>query len=111
MIAIYKTIGSELRSVQDFEPGCWVKVMAPELGELEQLVTRFGIPLDFLTDPLDVDERARIEREEGVALIILRVPRLDAYDADVPFTTLPIGIICGVLSVAFSVSLAGTSSA
>ena len=35
------------------------------------------IPLDFLTDPLDVDERARVETEDGIMLIVLRIPKYD----------------------------------
>jgi len=93
MITIYKTVGTELQQIPDFEPGSWGKVCAPTHEELDQLSKRFDIHPDFLTDPLDVDERARIEREEGVTLIVLRIPRLDTYEADVPFTTLPVGII------------------
>ena len=54
---------------------------------------RFGIPLDFLTDPLDLDERARLETEDGARLIVLRVPHLDSWTDDIPVTTLPLGIV------------------
>lgn len=76
-----------------YESGAWVNVVNPSPVEIAELVTRFTIPSDFLTDPLDVDERARIEREEGNTLILLRTPRREATEADIPFTTLPIGII------------------
>jgi len=76
-----------------YESGAWVNVVNPSPAEIAELVTRFTIPSDFLTDPLDVDERARIEREEGNTLILLRTPRREATEADIPFTTLPIGII------------------
>lgn len=76
-----------------YESGAWVNVVNPSPAEIAELVTRFTIPSDFLTDPLDVDERARIEREEGNTLILLRTPRREATEADIPFTTLPVGII------------------
>lgn len=76
-----------------YESGAWVNVVNPSPAEIAELVMRFTIPSDFLTDPLDVDERARIEREEGNTLILLRTPRREATEADIPFTTLPIGII------------------
>ena len=68
-------------------------VSNPSNQELALLVERFGIPLDFLTDPLDLDERARLETEDGARLIVLRVPHLDSWTDDIPVTTLPIGIV------------------
>lgn len=94
MITIYKTgARNGLETISTFESGAWVNVVNPSPAEIEELVTRFSIPTDFLTDPLDVDERARIEREEGNTLIVLRTPRREATEADIPFTTLPVGII------------------
>jgi magnesium transporter len=93
MITIYRSVGNGLVPITDYESGAWVNVVNPTPQEIENLVTRFNIPSDFLTDPLDVDERARIEREEGSILILLRTPRREHEEADIPFTTLPIGII------------------
>ena len=93
MITIYRSIENCLVPVTDYESGAWVNVVNPTPQEIDDLVAKFTIPSDFLTDPLDVDERARIEREEGNILILLRTPRKEAQEADIPFTTLPIGII------------------
>ncbi|MDD1718736.1 MAG: magnesium transporter CorA family protein [Methanoregulaceae archaeon] len=93
MITIYKSTADGLEIRGEYEPGCWVNVVNPGSQELEDLSRRFGIPSDFLTDPLDLDERARIEREESNTLILLRTPKRDTREADVPFITLPIGII------------------
>jgi magnesium transporter len=93
LITIYRTIDNCLVPVTDFESGAWVNVVNPTPQEINDLVARFTIPSDFLTDPLDVDERARVEREEGNILILLRTPRKESEEADIPFTTLPIGII------------------
>ncbi|MBP1928839.1 magnesium transporter [Methanolinea mesophila] len=93
MITIYKTTAEGLEQINEYESGCWIHVVSPRLEEVEQLVSWFNIPSDFLTDPLDVDERARVEREEGSTLILLRTPKREAPDADIPFTTLPVGII------------------
>jgi magnesium transporter len=40
-----------------------------------------------------VDERARIEREDGNILIVVRLPAAEAPTADVPFTTHAVGIV------------------
>jgi magnesium transporter len=93
MITIYRGGTDGLERVNKYESGTWVNVVNPTQKEIEELVSWFNIPSDFLTDPLDVDERARIEREEGCILILLRSPRRELPDADIPFTTLPIGII------------------
>ena len=93
MITIYRSVQNGLETIEDYGSGAWVHVVNPTPQEIESLVARFTIPPDFLTDPLDVDERARVEREEGNTLILLRTPRREADEADIPFTTLPVGII------------------
>ncbi|MCU0632881.1 MAG: magnesium transporter CorA family protein [Methanolinea sp.] len=93
MITIYKGGTEGLERITTYESGAWVNVVSPTPREIEELVSWFNIPSDFLTDPLDADERARIEREEGCILILLRSPRRVVPEADIPYTTLPIGII------------------
>ncbi len=56
-------------------------------------IQNLGIFQDFITYPLDLDEQARTEREDGVIFILLRVPYNQGQSEDVPFTTLPLGII------------------
>jgi magnesium transporter len=93
MIKIFK--GSENRFVStcEIEKNCWANVFKPDKEELERLSEEFKIPPDFLTDPLDIDERARIEVEGDTILIVLRVPKVDEHNSEFPFTTLPVGII------------------
>lgn len=43
--------------------GSWVRVTAPEEGELEHLAEDYGLELDLLTDAMDIYETPRIERE------------------------------------------------
>ncbi len=93
MIQIFKTMPDGLKEVSAIDAGCWINLVNPENGELDDLAQRTGIPLDFLTDPLDVDERARIEIEDDFILIVLRIPYLDPDKDEKPFTTLPLGII------------------
>ena len=93
IISIYKTTEEGLVKKETYESECWIHVVNPDQKEIEELVSWFNIPSDFLTDPLDVDERARVEREEGSTLVLLRTPRREGPQADIPFTTLPVGII------------------
>ena len=44
--------------------GTWINIAPPfNLEELERLAAELEIPLDFLTDSLDIDERSRYELE------------------------------------------------
>ena len=51
------------------------------------------IPSEFITYPLELDERPRVEREEGYTLILLRVPYFQGDASDLPYTTIPLGIV------------------
>jgi magnesium transporter len=93
MIKIFKTTGNGFISIDDIEKDCWVNVTNPTPDELIKLSEDLTIPLDFLTDSLDVDERSRIETENDTTLIVLRVPKFDKNNPGVPFTTLPLGIV------------------
>lgn len=79
------------------EPGCWVNISPPFThDELEAAAEQFQIPLDFLTDSLDVDERPRFEKEDDIKLILLSTPILNESverEDEAIYTTVPIGII------------------
>jgi magnesium transporter len=95
MLTIYsnKTTDPQLHTLSAIEPGCWVNVIDPLPAEINRVSEELGIPIDYLTYPLDIDERARTEKDEGVTLIILRVPHYEGDSADIPYVTMPLGII------------------
>ncbi len=93
MIKILKWAENRFIPTDTIERHCLINVVGPERSELETLSGKMGIPSDFLTDPLDIDERARIETEDGVRLIVLRLPKFSENGSDIPFTTFPVGII------------------
>jgi len=93
MIRIYRCCENKFISTDKVESNCWINVSKPSPDELDKLSKDLNIPLDFLTDPLDVDERARIETEDNIILIVARVPNYDPNNSEVPYTTLPVGII------------------
>ncbi len=73
-------------------PNCWVNTIAPSEADKNYLIKNLGIPESFYNDIEDVDERPRIEIEDGWYLIIIRVP-IRTSDESIPFSTIPIGII------------------
>ena len=89
MLAIYsnKTTDPQLHTLDTIEPGCWINVIDPLPAEIARVSEELGIPIDYLTYPLDIDERARTEKDEGVTLIILRVPHYEGDAADIPYVT------------------------
>jgi magnesium transporter len=92
MINIYKTNNNILAEIQEPSMGSWISAINPTPAEIDQLV-ELGLPRDYLTYPLDMDERARTERENGELLIVLRVPYYLGPEADFPYSTMPLGII------------------
>lgn len=93
MIKIYKTTVNGLEVITEPVNNSWINVIDPTTDEIEWL-TSIGLPQDFVTYPLDVDERARTEREDdGTLLVLLRVPYFQGVRADVPYITIPLGVI------------------
>jgi len=77
----------------DLKNACWLNLTAPEEKEIKDVAEGLGIPRDFLTDPLDLDERARIEFDDDCLLIVLHTPVRNEEDDMVPFSTVPLGIV------------------
>ena len=96
MIDFYVNKDGHLAALDKPEQHCWINISPPfDHEELEDLSQRLDIPLDFLTDSLDIDERSRYEKEEDVKLIVINTPILTEEEAenDAIYITVPIGII------------------
>ncbi len=96
MIHYYSQQDGQLIELDELQSGCWINIDPPfSQEELEELAQQFEIPLDFLTDPLDIDERSRYDREEDVRHIILNTPVLNRNEEenDAIYITVPIGIV------------------
>ena len=92
MITIYKHKDNGLSILTEPVAGCWFNVINPTNDEINQLST-LGLPTDYFTYPLDMNERARTERDNGYLFIILRIPYYQGDNADIPYITIPMGII------------------
>ena len=94
MLTFIKNNQTGLETLCDPVSGCWFNVIDPTPEEIARL-QKLGIPPDFITNPLDIDERPRTEREDGKLLILLRIPYFQGETFDVPYLTIPLGIILG----------------
>lgn len=93
MLTILKSLEGGLSVIVDIRDGCWINLVDPSHDEIKTLSERLSVPHDFLTAPLDPDERARTEKEDEIILIILRIPHHQGETSDIPYTTIPLGII------------------
>ena len=82
-----------LRTIDKWEPNCWVQVTCPTQEDIDFLVKTLGIPDYYISDIADTDERARYDIDEGWILIILRIPYVKEMKSRTPYTTIPLGII------------------
>lgn len=76
----------------------WINVVDPNWEEIDSLINLYGIPEDFVRDPLDAEESARVEYDEDTrySLIILDIPVVNNTNLKVlSFITIPLGIIIG----------------
>ncbi|MCH5182031.1 MAG: magnesium transporter CorA family protein [Prevotellaceae bacterium] len=86
-------IDNSLRTLDEWEPGCWMQVTCPSAEDEDFLLGKLHIPDYFLDDIRDKDERARYDYDEGWTLIILRIPYVKEVRSHTPHTTIPLGII------------------
>ncbi|MBK9052853.1 MAG: magnesium transporter CorA family protein [Chloroflexi bacterium] len=71
----------------------WLHFNQPTAAEITYLEETLGVPADYVRHSLDIGERARIKRDNGLILIVLRVPYFQGNIAVVPFVTIPLGIV------------------
>lgn len=74
----------------------WVNLVMPSREEMEEVAEAFDFPIEFLEDPLDPEEGARIEYDEdsNSTLVITNFPVVDKNIRQTEsYITIPIGII------------------
>lgn len=96
MIQYFKNINHQTIEIDKAENGTWVNVLPPlRQEEFSELSGSLDIPLDFLTDSLDIDERSRYEQEDNVKLVVIKTPTENNSfnESDAYYITIPIVII------------------
>ena len=96
MIQYFKNIEYKTTAVDKADAGTWVNVLPPhkqeEFTELSELLE---IPIDFLKDSLDIDERSRYEIDDNVKLVVIKTPTENNSfnESEAFYITIPICII------------------
>lgn len=93
MITIFKTVNRRLEEIQKPEAGCWINVVDPSDDELSWLTQNFPFSEEYLMDPLDIDEKARAERDEDVLFTLIKIPHFRGKKDEAPFITIPLGVL------------------
>lgn len=91
MKSFYKN-DNRIIEIPEWTSNCWINIESPTEVEKKYLLEELQIPEAFYNDIEDIDERPRIETEDGWTLIIIRVP-VKRDDIKVPFHTIPVGLI------------------
>lgn len=97
MMKIYKTFDEQglFREVSNIEKGCWINLVAPTEQEINTISQAVKISDEFIRYPLDQEERARIDIDDELILIVEDVP-IDETPNDLDdeaFSTIPLGMI------------------
>ena len=93
MMVIYKWENGGLKECSEFAESCWINLVEPTTTELERVRAFSNVPRDFLTDPLDADERPRFDYDDDSTMLLVHVPTPVEDDEVVPYRTVPLGII------------------
>jgi magnesium transporter len=91
VITIFKSADHGMERLDAVTAGAWIKAVDPTSEEIQQLV-EWGVAHDYIAYSLDLDELARVERDEGDTFILVRVP-LRQPESDVPYITVPLGML------------------
>ena len=96
MIQYFKNINHQTVQTEKADNGAWVNVLPPlKQEEFSELANDLDIPLDFLSDSLDIDERSRFEEDDNVKLIVIKTPTENNSfnESDAYYITIPLCII------------------
>lgn len=93
MISIFRTQDRKLEQISRPEPGCWINVVDPTEEEIAWIIEEFPFAEPYVYDPLDLDEKARAERDEDVLFTLVRIPHFLGKKDETPFIIIPLGVI------------------
>ncbi len=96
MIQYFKNIEHQTIAIDKAEADTWVNVLPPlKQEEFSELSQTLDIPIDFLKDSLDIDERSRYEIDDNVKLVVIKTPTENNSfnESDAFYITIPICII------------------
>ena len=93
MIKYYLTAPDGTHQIDAPAPGCWISLVAPTEEELRSVSEYRALDMDILKAALDLDERSRIDADEGYTMVLVNIPTVEERtDIDL-YTTIPLSVI------------------
>jgi magnesium transporter len=92
MIEFHVMEEGRIRKADEAVSQCWIEARSVTPSELVELENRYGILQEHLLDIMDLDEQARIEKEDEYTLVLIKLP-LYSGDTELRYSTVPIGIL------------------
>lgn len=95
MVEIFKTVGpnKELVQLEKFEQGCWINISEPSEEELNWVQSYLDVDPKLLRDPLDEEEKPRIDVEDDQTIVIVDIPYAYEDEKSLKFETIPLGLL------------------
>lgn len=93
MVKYFKTDNQIIHEEERLEDGVWVQMIQPTNREAEAVAEALNVDIDDVKAALDLEERSRIELEEGYTLILVDIPTTELRHEKQSYTTIPLGII------------------
>lgn len=81
-----------MRELSKIEPGAWIHLGDPSGTEIDAVSAELGIDAELLRAPLDEEESARIDYEDGVNTIIVDIPHIVPTNDGFSYETIPLGV-------------------
>ena len=97
MLKIYNTDveTGNFEEIKEFQKGSWISLVNPSEAEIKRVCESLEIEEDLIRDPLDFEEKARIEVEEddNTILFVVDVPIIERHEENEIYSTMPLGMI------------------
>ncbi|HOZ13021.1 MAG TPA: magnesium transporter CorA family protein [Thermotogota bacterium] len=95
MVRFFSRDNEKVVEKKGFSQDCIILVVNPTRDETNMISSLLNFTPDFINDVQDLDERARIDYDEKVIQIILKVPYKDESDEKLLYKTIPLSILLG----------------
>ncbi|NLX77043.1 MAG: magnesium transporter CorA family protein [Clostridiaceae bacterium] len=95
MIQIFKTVepDNELIQIDTIEKGCWINITSPTEEELMMIQNQLDVNPKLLRDPLDEEEKPRIDVEDDQIIVIVDIPYAYQDEESLRLETMPLGLL------------------
>ncbi|MEG2720659.1 MAG: magnesium transporter CorA family protein, partial [Oscillospiraceae bacterium] len=94
MVNFYTTAQNHtLEKIENPQTDCWISMVAPTDGELQEVSKKYNIDMDSLKAALDTDERSRIEIDDNFTMVLVNIPTVVDEDETELYDTIPLSII------------------